>query len=105
MLRRTLLILPTLACAQGSEVGGGRGIEVEVNTASRAALESLPGVGPALAGRLIAARPLRDWDDLIHRAGGVRAATARKLSSAGLRVNGQAWSDRRAKAGETGETR
>ena len=66
--------------------------EVEANTASRAALESLPGLGPALVQRLLAARPFQDWADLMHRVPGVKAATARKLSAAGLRVSGQAFS-------------
>ncbi|CAM3750722.1 helix-hairpin-helix domain-containing protein [Roseateles saccharophilus] len=34
--------------------------EVEANTASRAQLESLPGLGPALVQRLLAARPFTD---------------------------------------------
>jgi competence protein ComEA len=91
MKRRALLLwaaLPALAQA-----------EVEVNTATRAALESLPGLGPALVLRLLAARPFKDWGDLMHRVPGVKAAMARKLSSAGLRVAGQAFS---AAGGEAG---
>jgi competence protein ComEA len=85
MKRRGLLLaLPALSWAQVEA-------EVEANTASRAALESLPGVGPALAGRLLAARPFRDWGDLIQRVGGVRRAMAQRLSAAGLRVNGAAF--------------
>ena len=52
MKRRGLLLwaaLPALAQA-----------EVEVNTATRAELESLPGLGPALVQRLLAARPFKD---------------------------------------------
>jgi competence protein ComEA len=82
MRRRGLLLaLPALAWAQPLP-------EVEANSANRAALESLPGVGPALAGRLLAARPFQDWPDLIRRVGGVRRAMAQRLSAAGLRVNG-----------------
>ena len=82
MRRRGLLLaLPALAWAQNLP-------EVEANTASRAALESLPGVGPALAGRLLAARPFQDWSDLVRRVRGVRGALAQRLSAAGLRVNG-----------------
>ena len=65
--------------------------EVEANTASRAELESLPGLGPALAQRLLAARPFKDWADLMQRVPGVKGAAARKLSAAGLRVAGAAW--------------
>jgi competence protein ComEA len=65
--------------------------EVDVNTATRARLESLPGVGPALAQRLLQARPFGGWADLMARVPGIRAATARKLSDAGLRVAGQPY--------------
>jgi competence protein ComEA len=83
MKRRALLLWAAApALAQPSE-------EVEANTASRAELESLPGLGPALVQRLLAARPFTDWADLTRRVSGVKAATARKLSAAGLRVAGQ----------------
>lgn len=62
--------------------------EVEANTATRAELESLPGLGPALAQRLLDARPFRDWADLLRRVPGIKAASARRLSAAGLRVAG-----------------
>ncbi len=67
---------------------------LEVNSASQAQLESLPGVGPALAGRVLNAReagPFADWADLRARVKGLGVATARKLSDTGLRVNGQAF--------------
>ena len=82
MKRRGLLLWAALpAFAQA---------EVEVNTATRAELESLPGLGPALAQRLLAARPFKDWVDLMQRVPGVKHAAARKLSAAGLRVGGVA---------------
>ena len=65
--------------------------ELEVNTATRAELESLPGLGPALVQRLLAARPFADWEDLMKRTPGIRAATARKLSGSGLRVGSQPY--------------
>ena len=91
MKRRGLLLwvaLPALAQA-----------EVDVNTATRARLESLPGLGPSLVQRLLAARPFKDWADLMRRVPGVKAAAARKLSAAGLRVAGQGYS---AVGGEAG---
>ena len=91
MKRRALLLwaaLPALAQA-----------EVEANTATRAELESLPGVGPALAQRLLAARPFTDWADLMRRVPGIKAGMARKLSSAGLRVAGQPFSTAGREAG------
>jgi competence ComEA-like helix-hairpin-helix protein len=38
--------------------------KLDVNTASEAELENLPGVGPVLAERIIAARPFKSADDL-----------------------------------------
>ena len=53
--------------------------DVEANTTTRAELESLPGLGPALAQRLQAARALKNWVDRMHRVPGNKAATARRL--------------------------
>jgi competence protein ComEA len=66
----------------------------EVNTASQAELERIKGIGPALSQRLLDERaraPFTDWVDLQRRAGGVKAASAVRLSAAGLRVNGDAY--------------
>ena len=84
MKRRALLLWAAVpAVAQETEV--------DANTATRAQLESLPGLGPALVQRLLAARPFADWADLMKRVPGIRAATARKLSGAGLRVAGKTY--------------
>lgn len=85
MKRRALLLMWAAAPVRAQA-------DVEANTASRAALESLPGLGPALAQRLLDARPFEDWGDLMRRVPGIKAATARKLSAAGLRVRGAAFS-------------
>jgi len=85
--RAWLLWIAAPAWAQQPEA------EVDANTASRAQLESLPGLGPALVQRLLAARPFADWADLMKRVPGIRAATARKLSAAGLRVGTQPYGD------------
>lgn len=101
--RRWLLcaLLATVAARAGTDVEGevNGEVKVEVNTASRAQLESLPGLGPTLVQRLLAARPFESWADLIRRVPGVKAAAAPRLSAAGLRVAGQPWS---AAGGETG---
>jgi competence protein ComEA len=65
--------------------------QVDVATANRAQLEQLRGVGPPLAEAILVERgkgAFRDWDDLIARVRGIRAAKARQLSEAGLRVGG-----------------
>ena len=83
--RAWLLWIAAPALAQQAEA------EVDANTATRAQLESLPGLGPALVQRLLAERPFADWADLMKRVPGIRAATARKLSAAGLRVGTQPY--------------
>jgi competence protein ComEA len=63
----------------------------EVNSATQAQLESVTGIGPALAQRVLDARahgPFADWRDLIARVAGLGPASAAKLSAAGLTVNG-----------------
>lgn len=67
---------------------------VDVNRADRAALESVRGIGPALSGKLIAARQqaeFKNWQDLIDRVGGVGPGSAARLSAAGLTVNGEPY--------------
>jgi competence protein ComEA len=93
-MRRRALLLCIAAPAAAQAVA-----DVEVNTATRARLEALPGLGPALVQRLLAERPFADWDDLMRRVPGVKAGTARRLSAAGLRVAGQAWSTAGSEAG------
>lgn len=69
---------------------------LELNSASLAQLESLPGIGPALAERLLSARAqglFTDWADLRRRVRGIGPKLARSLSAQGLRVNGQTWRD------------
>jgi competence protein ComEA len=50
----------------------------------------VPGIGPQLAERLLAARPFTGWADLLRRVKGLGRASALKLSAQGLRVEGQA---------------
>ncbi len=68
---------------------------VDINKASRAELEALPGVGTALAGRVLAERtkaPFKNWNDVIERVKGVGPASAAKLSAAGLTVSNAPYS-------------
>jgi len=54
-------------------------LRVNVNTADAAALETLPGVGPVLASRIIAARPLATLRAL-DAVKGVGPATLRRIA-------------------------
>ncbi|HET7863085.1 MAG TPA: DUF655 domain-containing protein [Burkholderiaceae bacterium] len=66
----------------------------DVNHASQAELESLPGIGPAASGRILEERqkrPFKDWADLIGRVKGLGPASAARLSAAGLTVDGMGY--------------
>lgn len=66
---------------------------IEINQASAADLDGLPGIGPATSTPMLEARAaqgfFRDWPDLMHRVKGIGRARAARLSAAGLMVNGQ----------------
>lgn len=47
--------------ALSSSIGG----KININTASQSQLESLPGIGPVTAGKIIAARPYQGVDELL----------------------------------------
>lgn len=64
---------------------------LEINTATRAELEQLNGVGVAMAERVLNERakaPFRDWDDLARRVKGMRGARSERLQAQGVTVNG-----------------
>lgn len=63
---------------------------VDVNKADQAALDSVKGIGPSLATKLLDERKkgnFKDWNDLIGRVSGVGAGNAARFSAAGLTVN------------------
>jgi competence protein ComEA len=51
---------------------------VDLNTASSRELQAIPGIGVALAGRIIAARPYRSVDDL-RRVKGIGPSLLEKI--------------------------
>ena len=64
---------------------------VEINQATEAELDGIKGLGPSSTARILTARKqgaFKDWNDVMRRVSGVRAAGAAKLSAAGLVVNG-----------------
>ena len=70
---------------------------LEINTATRAQLEQLPGLGVATTERILQARserPFADWKDLAARVSGLRGKRAEQLDRQGLTVNGKALADR-----------
>jgi competence protein ComEA len=67
---------------------------VDANSASRADLETVKGIGPGLSGKIIEARKagnFKDWSDLVDRVGGIGPGNAAKFSQAGLTVGGAAY--------------
>jgi competence ComEA-like helix-hairpin-helix protein len=52
------------AVGQNATSASSTGNKLDINTASQAELENLPGVGPVMAERIIEARPFKSADDL-----------------------------------------
>ena len=67
---------------------------VDVNSADKSALDGIKSIGPKTADAIIAERTkngkFKDWTDFIHRVKGVGPNNAKKMSGAGLTVNGDA---------------
>jgi len=79
-------ILPILALLPAAAAA------LEINTATRAQLEQLPGLGVATTERILQARgerPFSDWNDLAARVSGIRGKRAAQLQRQGLTVNGK----------------
>lgn len=76
----------------------------EINTATRAQLEQLNGIGVTMAERIIIEReraPFTGWDDFERRVKGMRGARAQRLQAQGATVNGERAprGDRRERSG------
>jgi competence protein ComEA len=67
---------------------------VDVNKATPAELDTIAGIGPAIAGKISEERKngaFKSWQDLIDRVKGIGEGNAAKLSAAGLTVNGSSF--------------
>jgi competence protein ComEA len=64
-------------------------LALEINTATRAQLEQLPGLGVDGVLQARAQRPFADWDDLAERIAGLRGKRAELLDRHGLTVDGK----------------
>ena len=67
---------------------------VDANQATQAELESIQGIGPSIAAKILDERrkgAFKDWQDLIDRVNGVGQSNAAKFSAQGLTINGAAY--------------
>ena len=67
---------------------------VDANSATRADLETVKGIGPGLSGKILEARKsgnFKDLNDLVERVGGIGPGNAARFSQAGLTVGGAAY--------------
>ena len=77
---------------------------VEVNKATEAELDSVKGIGPSTAAKIIKERSkgeFKDWADFEARMTGIKAKRAAKLSAAGLTVGGASLTGAPAAAADT----
>ncbi len=100
MLKKMLLAVAIVFALVGAAFAA-----VDVNTADKAALDSVKSIGDKTADAIIAERTkngkFKDWEDFIHRVKGVGPKNAVKMSGAGLTVNGSALPNAPAAAKET----
>jgi competence protein ComEA len=67
---------------------------VDVNKASQAELESVKGIGPAIASKILDERKkgsFKDWTEFVDRVKGVGEGNAAKFSAEGLTIGGAAY--------------
>lgn len=82
-------MIRTLIAALLTTLSLGAFAAIDVNKATAAELDALPGVGPALSERIVAERqkaPFKSWEEMIERVRGVGPTNAAKLSQGGLTV-------------------
>jgi len=68
---------------------------LEINRATEAELDGVKGIGPSTTARILRERSkgeFLNWSDLMARVKGIKAASAARLSQAGLTVGGAPFS-------------
>ncbi|MFZ5519876.1 MAG: ComEA family DNA-binding protein [Pseudomonadota bacterium] len=89
MFKRILTTLLALAATAVMAVS-----PVDINKADQAQLESVAGIGPAMAGKILTERKkgaFKDWADVIDRVSGIGEGNAAKFAGGGLTVNGAGY--------------
>ncbi len=89
---RSFISVAALVCA--AVLTGPAFAATDANKASQAELESVKGIGPGLAGKILKARDagsFKDWADLVERVSGVGPGNAARLSQGGLTVAGAGY--------------
>ena len=84
MIRRIVALLLSLFTAAAFAA-------VDVNTANQADLESIKGIGPTIATKILDERKkgsFKDWNELMARVKGIGPRSAAAFSADGLTVNG-----------------
>jgi competence protein ComEA len=103
MLKKILLIAATIFA-----FGGAAFAATDLNSADKAALDSIKTIGPKTADAIIAERTkagkFKDWDDFIRRVKGVGPKNAEKMSAGGLTINGAALANAPASTETTKKT-
>ena len=93
---------PLLSVLLSTLLAGQALAAIEINQATEADLDGLRGLGPATTRHILAEREIaafRTWAELLARIKGLGPVKARELSAQGLRVNGEAFSERQTGSG------
>lgn len=92
MLKKLLLLLAALVVAMSTATATATAATVDVNTADKATLETLKGIGPVKSQAIIDERnkhgAFKDADDLARRVPGLGVKSVTKLEANGLTVGG-----------------
>jgi len=75
---RSSILAPDAGASAGDSAGASAGALVDLNRATEAQLEALPGIGPKMAAAIIQGRPYGSVDDLL-RVKGIGEVTLAKL--------------------------